>query len=269
MGIIPSTALRSLERRYVESRIYTGTVAHSRKGEHPNRFEYGVYYVFVNIDELDSLGGTFKRFGHNHGLFSVRDRDHGPRDGSPLRPWIDSLLGRAGIDLEGGRVFLLTFPRVLGFGFYPVSFWYCYHADGSIRAVLAEVRNTIGGHHNYLLHQGGAPFDFTKRPEVTKVFYVSPFIPMDARYEFRLSEPGETAGVAIHDFVEGPLLLVASLRLKAQELTDKNLMRLLFRFGPMSLRAWVLIHLQALRIVSKGIRYIAPPPGQPAEETSL
>ena len=82
---------------------------------------------------------------------------------------------------------------MLGFGFYPVSMWYCFHADGTPRAVLAEVHNTFGGRHNYLLHNGGDVFDLSSKPTVDKVFSVSPFIPMDARYEFRLTEPGETA----------------------------------------------------------------------------
>ena len=101
---------------------------------------------------------------------TVRRCDHGS---TPL-------LARANIDLEGGRVCLLTFPRVLGFGFYPVSMWYCFHADGTPRAVLAEVHNTFGGRHNYLLHNCGDVFDLGSKPTVDKVFSVSPFIPMDA-----------------------------------------------------------------------------------------
>lgn len=249
--------------------IYTGTVMHSRRGKHPNAFAYDVYLVAVDIDNIGALERRLKRFGHvSRALVEVRNRDHGPRDGSALRPWIDGVLSRAGIDLDGGTVTLLTIPRVFGFGFYPVSFWYCHHRDGALRAVLAEVQNTIGGHHNYLLHQGGPPIDFSRKPRVDKVFYVSPFIPMDAYYEFRLTPLGETVGVGIHDFVEGPLLFTASLKLHREPLTDSALRRLVMRYGPMSLRAWLLIHYQALRIVAKGNRYIAPPHTPPAEETT-
>jgi DUF1365 family protein len=110
--------------------------------------------------------------------------------------------------------------------------------------------------------------DFGSKPTVDKVFSVSPFIPMDARYEFRLTEPSEKLHVGIYDYVEGPLLLVASLDLTAQELTDEALVGAVRRYGPMSLRAWLLIHAQALRIVCMGIRYIPPSP-PPKEETSL
>jgi DUF1365 family protein len=146
--------------------------------------------------------------------------------------------------------------------------WYCFHADGTARAVLAEVHNTFGGRHNYLLHNQGDEFDWHSRPMVEKVFSVSPFIPMNARYEFRLTEPSDKLHVGIYDYVEGPLLLVASLDLTAQELTDTSLARTVRRYGPMSLRAWLLIHAQAIRIVSKGIGYIPPKP-PPEEETSL
>ena len=254
----------------MNSRLYTGTVGHKRTRPKENAFRYKVYFLYLDLAELDDLDANLKRFSHNNGrgLVKLRDRDHGPRDGSPLRPWIDALLAKANIDLEGGSVCLLTFPRVLGFGFYPVSFWYCFHADGTPRAVLAEVHNTFGGHHNYLLHNKGDVFDLSSKPTVDKVFSVSPFIPMDARYEFRLTKPSDTLHVAIYDYVEGPLLLVASLDLEASELTDANLSAAVRRYGPMSLRAWLLIHAQAVRIVWKGIRYIPPSP-PPDQETSI
>jgi uncharacterized protein len=252
----------------VNSRLYTGFVAHTRVRPKKNAFRYQVYYLYLDLGELDELDSTLAKFSHNgRALARFLDADHGPRDGSPLRPWIDQLLAGRDIDLAGGRVCILTFPRVLGFGFYPVSFWYCFHADGSPRAVLAEVHNTFGGHHNYLLHNHGDVFDWSSRPTAEKIFSVSPFVAMDARYEFAFSEPGDTLNVTLRDFVEGPLLLTTSLQLTAEPLTDAGIRRVVRRFGPISARAWVLIHLQAIRIVSKGIRYIPPSP-DPEEETT-
>jgi len=250
----------------VNSRLYTGRVSHERRTPKRNAFRYGIYYLYADLDELDELDSRLRLFGHNRfGLFSLGDAEHGPRDGSPLRPWIDGVLAECGIDLAGGSVRLLTFPRVLGFKFYPVSFWYCFATDGTPLAVLAEVQNTFGQHHNYLLHNGGKPFDFGHKTEKVKVFHVSPFIEMDARYEFRLSEPKEKLSIALYDYVKGPLLLVAAVSLESRELTDRSILRTFFRYGPMSLRAWLLIHFQALRIVSKGIRYI-PKPSPPDKE---
>ena len=252
----------------VHSRLYVGKVAHDRKVPRENRFRYGIYYLYADLAELEALDRSLRFFSVDRpNLVTLRTRDHGPRDGTPWRPWIDATLANAGIDLEGGPVRLLTFPRVLGFKFYPVSFWYCFHADGTPRAVLAEVQNTFGDHHNYLLHNDGAAFDWKSAPEKVKVFHVSPFIEMDARYEFHFSEPGERLSASIFDYVKGPLLLVAAISLEARPLTDGSLLKTVLRYGPMSARAWLLIHFQALRIVAKRIKYV-PRTEPPAEETT-
>lgn len=254
----------------MRSRLYTGAVTHVRTTPAKNRFRYGVYYLGLDLDELDELDASLRRFGHNRrALTSLHDADHGARDGSPLRPWIDALLARVGIDLTGGRVLLVTFPRVLGFRFYPVSFWYCFDAQGVPVAVLAEVQNTFRDHHNYLLHNHGAPFDWGSRPSAVKAFYVSPFIQReDVRYEFHFTEPGDRLTVAIYDHVAGPLVLTASVALEAEELTDSSLLRAVLRMGPMSARAMILIHYQALKLFLKRVPFYAHTP-PPDEETSL
>jgi uncharacterized protein len=253
----------------VRSRLYVGSVAHTRSGPRKNAFRYGIYFLMLDLAELAEVDRAVRLFSYNRpGVVSFWDRDHGPRDGSPLRPWIDALVARAGIDLSGGRVEILAFPRVLGGRFYPISLWYCFAADGSPRAVLAEVQNTVGGHHNYLLHNNGAPLDWSSSPHAEKVFYVSPFISMDARYEFKFSEPGETLRAAVFDHFEGEYLLTAAIDVAARPLDDGALIGTLLRYGPMSARAWVLILLQALRLVVKGIRYHPPLP-PPDEETTV
>lgn len=254
----------------MNSRLYTGAVTHERTTPAVNRFSYGVYYLLTDLAELDDLDAGLKRFGHNRrALVSVWDSDHGPRDGSALRPWIDGLLAQANIDLEGGAVYLLAFPRVLGFRFYPVAFWYCFHADGTPRAVLAEVQNTFHDHHNYLLHNGGQPFDWSSRPTATKAFYVSPFIQReDVCYEFHFSPPEERLYVSIRDYVAGPHVLTASLALEAEPLTDRSLVRAVMRMGPISVRALILIHWQALKLFAKRVPFFSHTP-PPPEENSL
>ena len=252
----------------MESALYVGKVRHQRTAPIRNGFAYTAYFTYLDLSELDELDASLRLFGHDRGRpFALRDRDHGPRDGTPLRPWIDGLLAEAGIDLTGGAIRVLTFPTVLGFKFFPVSFWYCRHADGSLRAVLAEVGNTFGQHHNYLLHAGGAVLPWDQPLEAVKVFHVSPFIGMPARYTFRLSEPGDGLRVHIVDSVEGAPLLIADLSLKRRPLTDANLLRLGLRFGPMSARALVLIHRQALRLWRRKAPYFKKP-ALPAETTT-
>ena len=254
----------------MRSRIYTGWVAHERTRPARNAFRYPVYYLGLDLDELDVLDAALRRFSHNRAnVVSFWDGDHGPRDGSPLRPWIDALAASAHIDLSGGRVMLLTFPRVLGARFYPVSFWYCFGADGAPLAVLAEVHNTYGDRHNYLLHNGGRPFDWNSRPTKAKAFFVSPFVQReDVVYEFAFTDPAEELTVTLRDLVSGSLMLTTALDVRPSELTDASLMRTVLRHGPISVVALILIHWQALKLFVKRVpHYKHTPP--PAEETSL
>lgn len=254
----------------MRSLLYTGRVSHRRYTVASNEFDYPVYYLGVDLDELDEVDSALRRFSHNHaGLVSLWDCDHGPRDGSPLRPWIDALAARAGIDLTGGRVMLLTFPRVLGARFYPVSFWYLFGADGEQLGVLAEVQNTYGDRHNYLLHNRGARYEWGARPTQTKAFFVSPFIQReDVTYEFAFSDPAQTPAIAIKVFVEGELTLRTTVTLAAQELTDATLLSAVVRHGPMSMVALIRIHWQALKLLVKRVP-LQPHTPPSAEETSL
>jgi uncharacterized protein len=257
----------------MKSALYTGRVMHERTRPVRNTFEYGVYFLYVDLADLERLALRLRLFSNDGpGLLSLKDADHGPRDGTPLRPWIDSLLASAGIDLDGGQVMLLAFPRVFGFRFFPASFWYCFHRDGSIRAVLTEVNNTFRQHHNYLIHENGRPLVWGKTYAARKVFHVSPFIQMDATYRFRFGEPGEELTTLIldnvHDGTDVEPLLIAGIKVRSRALSDANLLKALLRYGPMSARAMVLIHYQALRLFLKGAKYIPPGP-LPPEETSL
>lgn len=254
-----------------EPRVYEGWAEHARSRPRRNTFRYRIWYLYADIERLDELaaatGGVLR---HNApGRIEIRDRDHGPRDGSPLRPWVDRVLARAGVDLgEGGRVMLLTFARSRLWSFYPVSFWYCYSADGTPRAILAEVRNTFGEHHGYLLHANGEPMRWEDGPEVAKAFRVSPFIGMDARYTFSFGEPGGTLGLSILDVVAGEPLLLAKVMLEGRPLTETALREVSRRLGPMSLRASALIGYQALKLLAKGLPWLKLPPA-PEEDLSL
>jgi DUF1365 family protein len=256
----------------VRSRLYVGHTTHSRTRPVKNRFRYPIYFVYLDLDELPDVQRSLRIFSHNSAnVVSFHDRDHGPRDGSPLKPWFQTeVLGRVGIELgEGGRVAVLSIPKVFGFGFYPVSLWYAWKGDGTPVAVMAEVQNTFRDHHNYLLHNHGEPFDWTSRPSATKVFYVSPFVQVEGvRYEFHFSQPAETLSASVYDYVDDSLLLAASIAVKSQPLTDAALGRQIASVGPMSARALMLIHGQALNLYRKGVPFYSHP-APPTEETSL
>ena len=154
-------------------RLLLGHVMHRRLRPVVNAFVYPVFYVQLPLRQLAQANcGIFSVDRWN--LLSFNSLDHGPRDGSPLLPWIESLLRSQSLAADG-EIILQTFPRVCGFVFNPVSFWFCHNGDGALIAVLAEVNNTFGGNHSYLLHDGGKPLPDGAEMHAGKAFHVSPF----------------------------------------------------------------------------------------------
>ena len=239
-----------------ESALYAGVVGHKRLTPFRHAFRYRVYSLYVDLDALPTLHRRLRLFSYNRpNLFSFHDRDHGPRDGSGLRPWIDAQLARAGVDLTGGRVMLLCFPRVLGYVFNPLSVWFCFHADGGLRAILYEVRNTFGESHCYLMPLGTeAADDRCQSHRAAKRFYVSPFLDMDAHYRFRAAIPADRLDMSI--VLAGPAgpLMVAHQQGARRPLADRTLLRLFVARPLMTLKVITAIHLQALRLWRKGAR---------------
>ncbi len=247
-------------------RIFFTRVMHKRLFPVQYRFEYRVFSLLLDIDALDRLPRLIN--GARLNLFRFDPKDHGPRDGSPLRPWAERVLGERGIDLDGGRIQLLCFPRVLGFGFNPLSLWYCEHRDGSLRAVIAEVNNTFGEHHFYLLAHAGAPLAWPMRGTATKCFHVSPLMDMQGDYHFRLSRPDDHLAVLIRQYDEhGQLKLVATQTGQGEPITDRALWRAFLRTPLMTLKVMTAIHWQALKIWLSGARYF-PKPDPPQQEVT-
>jgi len=246
--------------------IYTGRVMHRRERPLDYRFSYPVFSLLLDIDAVEALAASSRLFAYNRtGLFAFHDRDHGPGDGSPLRPWMEQLLQHHGIDLEGGSIQLLCFPRLLGYAFNPLSIWYCRHRDGALRAVLCEVRNTFGERHSYLLHDAGGALAWPVRAVQTKCFHVSPFLPMGLGYRFRLSRPGQQLGIAIHCFEGSKLLMAAAQAARAQPFSDRNLLRCFLSMPLMTFKVMAMIHWQALKLLLRGAPlYRKPRP--PAKE---
>ncbi len=252
------------------SALYFGEVMHKRLRPFVHAFRYRVFSLYIDLDELDICDRGLRLFSHNRwNLVSFHDRDHGARDGTALRPWIDGHLAAAGIELAGGPVRLLCFPRVLGYVFSPLSIWFCHHADGSLRAILYEVRNTFGGKHGYLIPV--APDQARGGPLVQsadKRFYVSPFIALASRYAFRLAVPGERLAVAIRQEVAEGGQLIARQTGRRRPLSDANLLRALFAYPLMTAKVIGAIHWQALRLWVKGAR-IEPRPATTADAVTL
>lgn len=252
----------------MDAALYLSQVMHRRLGDVPYRFRYPVFSLLLDIDHLDEIATRSRFFRVDKpGLVSFYRADHGPRDGSNLRRWADQVLAQAGIDLQGGPIKLLCFARILGLGFDPISVWYCRHADGSLRAVIAEVRNTFGEHHNYVLHDAGRVMAWPAHARASKCFHVSPLIGMHCDYHFRFAEPGAKLKVVIRQLENGTPRLIATQTGRALPLNDISLFRALIRTPLMPFKVIVAIHWNALKIWFRGARFHKKP-APPLHEVS-
>lgn len=244
-----------------ESCLYVGEVMHRRLRPVGHRFVYRVFSLLVDLDELPTLHRRLRLFAHNRfAPFALHDRDHGPSDGTALRPWVEAACARAGIDLGGGRIFLHCFPRVLGFGFDPLSIYFCHGPEGALRAILYEVKNTFGEQHGYLVPIATPPAPGEAlRHARDKLFYVSPFIGMQARYAFKLHVPEARLSVAIHESGPEGAILVATHRGARRRLDDAQLLRAFLAFPFLTLKVFGGIHWEALKLWRKGVQLQAKP----------
>lgn len=248
--------------------LYPGVVRHTRVKPKRHRFSYDVFSLLIDVDRLAEANALSRLFSIGRfNLASFRERDHGPGDGSPLGPYVRGLLEREGLDLAGGRVLLLCYPRILGYVFNPLSVYWCYDASGALKALVYEVTNTFHERHSYVAPiLDGEDADGSVRQQRDKLLYVSPFIAMGMRYAFRLLPPGETIRIGILESdVEGPLLS-ASFRGERRALTNATLLRLCGGLPLMTLKVTAAIHWEALRLWLKGVRLAdhPAPPAQPA-----
>lgn len=232
----------------MNSCLYECTVMHHRLEPLRNRFVYRIFMFALDLDEIDRLSASLRLFSRNRfNLFSFRDTDH-LRLGRPtVRENLLEYLRTKGITGPVGRILLITNVRMAGYVFNPVSFYYCYDTDGAPLCAVPEVGNTFGEQKPYLLTAEDRDAEgFHKR--VTKYFYVSPFIAMDAEFDFRLNMPGEQLHVTINDFKEGKKFFLSTVHGERKPLTDARLAWYLFRFPFITLQVITLIHWQALTL---------------------
>jgi DUF1365 family protein len=237
------------------SGLYPGTVMHRRVQPY-HRLRYRVFSLLVDLDELPALDRRLRLFSHNRfNLLSFHDRDHGARDASAPRAWIDAALAAHGLE-TGGRIALLCFPRLFGYAFNPLSIFFCHAPSGALRAILYEVRNTFGDKHGYLIevppgHTDGAPIG----QACAKAFHVSPFMPLEGEYRFRLRPPGERLAIQIRYLIDGAEVLLATQTGRHEDLTDRAILRNVIRHPLMTVKVIAGIHWEALFLWLKRARF--------------
>ncbi|MFV3130482.1 DUF1365 domain-containing protein [Niveispirillum sp. KHB5.9] len=240
--------------------LYTAKVMHKRLFPKENAFHYGVYYLVLPLPAAP-VPGRLVRF---------HAADLGRRDGDDPTQWVQNILEDYGLNGITQSIALVTMPRVLGYVFNPVSFYLCLDLAGGLRAVLCEVHNTFGEQHSYLCaHPDRAPITAGDRLEAEKLFHVSPFLHRSGTYSFRFDLTADQLGIWIdHYDADGRKQLVTSLTGTFAPLTPARLRAAFWRHPLVALKAMALIHLQALKLVVKGIPHMSKPAQFPQRVTT-
>ena len=255
------TASSSVLGQHPQPLLGFGDVRHLRLRPARNVFSYPTYFLMLPMRALHRHGpGTL---AHNRrAALSFFDKDHGDGSANALT-WLDALLLREGVEDATGEVWLHTYPRVLGYTFKPVSFWYCHTAGGQLRAIVVEVNNTFGERHCYLLD---APH-YGQELTASKVFHVSPFCTLEGHYRFRFmttlaldgsGTPQKTLARIDYDDANGALL-ETSVGGTLEPLTAASVRRALWRYPAMTLGVMARIHWQAVKLWRKRVPFMSKP----------
>ena len=240
-------------------RIYFGKVMHRRLRPAENSFVYPVFFLSVPLTRTESLANPL--FSLNRwNVFSLEYADYGARDGSDPLAWAHELLESNGLGCADGEIWLQTFPRILGYAFNPVSFFFCHDRTGGLRAVICEVNNTFGERHHYLLaNPDGRPIVPEDTLTARKVFHVSPFARVEGGYRFRFHAQGGKTLTRIEYFDAAGDLLHTSISGEAARYGARALAGAFVRYPWMTLGVIVRIHYQALRLWLKRVPFFHKP----------
>lgn len=259
---------------YAQPELCVGRVFHKRLRPVEHQFSYSVFFLRLPLSQLKELGNRWlSKDGFN--LLSFSTHDYGPRDGSSLENWMRELLLREGIDSANGEIVLQTFPRLLGYVFNPISVWYCFDQGGLLRAALAEVRNTFGEHHNYLVaHKDQRTIAAGDWLTSRKVFHVSPFCEVKGHYRFRFEQVAGRAFAQI-DYFDGndvtagdaDKLIVTTLHGVPEPLTSRSTLRAFLGHPLMTFGVVARIHWHALKLWLKHVPIFTKPEPPTLETT--
>lgn len=245
--------------------IYTGSVRHTRVKPRRLSLRHRCFWLALDIDSIDDVARAQPLLSHNRfNVLSLYDRDYGETGTRGLREKVEALLSDGGFAKPPERIILFSMPRVLGYGFNPLSLFFCLDGDGRTEAIVYEVHNTFKQRHCYIAPVGQQADRAVQSAE--KVFYVSPFMDMDMTYTFKVAATPDRFVLAIDARdAEGPVIFT-SINTEWQALSGASLFKAWVRHPLMSLKVIGAIHFHAARLWSKGIglRDRPAPPNAPA-----
>ncbi len=242
----------------LRSCLYDCKVMHHRLQPREHRFEYQLFYLALDLDEIDQVASQVWGFSRNRwNIYEFRDRDHltlpDKADGS-VKEHVLAWISQQGLDLPSDtRITFVTLPRVLGYIFNPVSFYFCEDQAGATQCVVVQVGNTFREMKPYLIREPERPGFF--HLVTPKHFYVSPFSELDLAFDFRVRVPDEQMEIHIDDRKGDALVLLSALIGKRREFTTGRLAWLTLKFPFVTLKVIFLIHWQAFRLWWKGLPF--------------
>lgn len=244
------------------SSLIQALVMHQRLRPVKHRFVYPVFMLKLDLDALNDVDATSAAlpkgmlFGVNCWRpISIHTKDYGPRDGSDLKLWIQSVLQTHQVP-HIDKIELLSFPRVFGYAFNPISIWYCYDELSQLIAILAEVNNTFGQHHFYLLKAAdNAVINADTQLISTKMMHVSPFCEVKGHYQFKFTETSKKINVNIDYYDEEGMLIQTAIMGKPQQLTTRHLLSALSKQPFLTFGVFFRIHWHALLLWLKKVPF--------------
>lgn len=248
------------------AQLWFGSTAHTREQPFKRSFAYSIAMLEIDIDRMAEANALSKLFSVGHGnLVAFRETDYGARDANvSLRGWAEGRFAEVGIALGGGSIRLLTFPRVLGIGFAPISVWLGHDTRGELQGAIYEVHNTFGETHAYV----SALNPVVGRQTAEKEFHVSPFFDVTGDYRFTLKHAVNIVALTVENISPNGRSHVASLTVQPRPLTSGQLLKWMVIMPISGLGVMFAIHWQALILLLKGAKY-RDKPDQRVERTTL
>ena len=247
----------------LDSGIYCGHVVHKRVRPKPHALDYKVFSFLIDIDEISNLSNRLRLFSYNTwNVFSFYDRDHGAGDRTSISEIARAALDEAGLPSEGRRIFLLSYPRIFGYVFNPLSVFFVYAPSGELETLIYEVNNTFGERISYVVPAGVRQAKNVYAQSCAKDMFVSPFAAGHGQYDFVVNDPLEEALVAVN-FSDGDGPLIKTLfRGRRSDLSDASLLKLLVCYPLFTLKVIAAIHYEAAKLWFKGVplteRHVSP-----------